>query len=65
MVDLVDNVLAGSIHPALAEYFSIDEDGRVIGGAEARIGAGRKRFRFHATLTYNEHRSTTLTRSSP
>ena len=57
--------MAGAIHPALADYFSVDGGGRVTGGSEARIGAGRKRFRIFATLTFNEHRTTDLTINSP
>ena len=65
VVDLVENkALARAIHPALADYFSVDGGGRVTGGSEARIGAGRKRFRHLATLTCNEHKSTDLTINS-
>ena len=65
MVDLVEKALAGAIHPALADYFSVDGGGRVTGGNEARIGAGRKRFRYLAMLTFNEPRTTDLTINSP
>ena len=57
VVDLVEGVIGGLSHPALADYFNVGEGGRIRQGVQARIGIWRKRFRYHAALTYNECRS--------
>jgi hypothetical protein len=54
LIDLVVKVLSGHCHPALAGIFREIGGGEVTGDCVARIGAGRKRFRFHAPLVYNE-----------
>jgi hypothetical protein len=58
LVDLVDKTLSGRCHPALVGAFSgAGEGGGVTSDCVARIGAGRKRFKFHASLVYNEAKS--------
>ena len=59
IVDLVERAMAGHTHPALKDYFRREgEAGLVMGDCLARVGAGRKRFRVHGALVYNECRST-------
>ena len=59
IVDLVDKSLSGRCHPALAGAFK-EVGGGGPGGMTsdcvARIGAGRKRFKIHAPLVFNEAR---------
>ena len=57
VADLVGSTIAGLCRPALLNYFRADGVGGVTADCEARTGAGRKRFRYHGSLTYNECRS--------
>ena len=58
IVDLVERAMDGHTHPALKDYFRREgEAGLVTGDCLARVGAGRKRFRVHGALVYNECRS--------
>ena len=59
IVDLVERAMTGHTHPALKDYFRREgEADLVTGDCLARVGAGRKRFRVHGALVYNECRST-------
>ena len=55
IVDLVERALSGHSHPTLGGFFRrLGPGGLVTGDCTARVGAGRKRFRVHRALVYNE-----------
>ena len=55
IVDLVERALSGHSHPTLGGFFRrLGPGGLVTGDCTARVGAGRKRFRIHGALVYNE-----------
>jgi hypothetical protein len=54
---LVQSMIDGKSHPAFTDYFSSDGTGGVISGHRARIGVGKKRFRIHGAVVYNNRRT--------
>ena len=54
IVNLVRSVLDERCHPELRGFFRILDTGEVTGDCAARIGVGKKRFRIHGALVYNQ-----------
>jgi hypothetical protein len=57
IANLVESALARRCHPTLNSFFRTTDAGEATGDCIPRIAVGRKRFRYHGALVYNERQN--------